>query len=86
MIQDGVVVFSQWFRGYGLTIIVDHGGTWLSVYSHASALLAEKGEHVRRGQKIAVVGDSGSLRGPYLYFEIRKDGRPVDPDGWLRLR
>lgn len=85
-VQDGVVVFSQWFRGYGLTVIIDHGGGWLSVYSHASALIVEKGEAVRRGQKIAVVGDSGSLRGPYVYFELRKDGRPVDPSGWLRAR
>lgn len=83
-VQDGIVVFSQWFRGYGLTAIVDHGGGWLSVYAHASALLVEKGDQVRRGQKIAAVGDSGSLRGAYLYFEIRKDGRPVDPLGWLR--
>ena len=80
------MVFSQWFRGYGLTVIVDHGGGWLTVYGHASALLVEKGEAVRRGQKIAVVGDSGSLRGPYLYFELRKDGRPVDPLGWLHSR
>ena len=85
-IYDGSVVFSQWFRGYGLTVIVDHGGGWLTVYGHASALLVEKGEAVRRGQKIAVVGDSGSLRGPYLYFELRKDGRPVDPLGWLHSR
>jgi septal ring factor EnvC (AmiA/AmiB activator) len=85
-VHDGTVVFAQWFRGYGLTIIVDHGGGWLSVYAHASALLVQKGEVVRRGQKVATVGDTASLRGPYLYFELRKDGRPVDPAGWLRPR
>ena len=85
-IQDGTVVFAQWFRGYGLTVILDHGGGWLSVYAHGSALLVEKGDTVRRHQKIAAVGDSGSLRGPYLYFEIRKDGKAVDPMGWLHPR
>lgn len=85
-IQDGSVALAQWLRGYGLTVIVDHGEGWMSVYSHASALLVQKGETVRRGDKIATVGDSGSLRGAYLYFEIRKDGKPIDPAGWLRPR
>lgn len=85
-VQDGLVVFSQWFRGYGLTVILDHGGGWLSVYAHGSALVVQKGERVRRGQKIALTGDSGSLREPHVYFEIRKDGKPVDPSSWLRPR
>ena len=85
-IFDGQVIFAQWLRGYGLTVIVDHGGGWLSVYAHASVLLVQKGETIPRGRKIALVGDTGSIRGPFLYFEIRKDGRPVDPLGWLRPR
>src|SRR5437867_2795345 len=85
-VHDGAVVFAQWFRGYGLTVIVDHGGGWLSVYAHASALIVQKGDEVRRGQKVATVGDTASLRGPYLYFELRKDGHPVDPARWLRAR
>lgn len=85
-VHDGKVVFAQWFRGYGLTVIVDHGGGWLSVYAHASVLLVAKGESVARGQKIALVGDTASIRGPFLYFELRREGHPVDPLAWLRPR
>jgi septal ring factor EnvC (AmiA/AmiB activator) len=80
---DGRAVFAEWFRGYGLTLILDHGGGHLSVYAHASVLLVEKGAEVARGQVVAKVGDTGSLKGPYLYFEIRKDGKPEDPRSWL---
>jgi len=80
---DGRVVFAEWFRGYGLTLILDHGGGHLSVYAHASVLLVEKGAEVTRGSVVAKVGDTGSLKGPYLYFEIRRDGRPEDPLAWL---
>lgn len=83
---DGRVVFASWLRGYGLTAIVDHGGGLLSVYAHASVLLAQAGEEVRARQVLGRVGDTGSLRGPHLYFELRKDGKPVDPLGWLRPR
>jgi septal ring factor EnvC (AmiA/AmiB activator) len=85
-VYDGTVVFAQWLRGYGLTVIVDHGSGFMSVYGHASVLMAQKGDRVRRDQKIALVGDSGSIRGPYLYFEIRRNGRPVDPEEWLKPR
>jgi septal ring factor EnvC (AmiA/AmiB activator) len=83
---DGRVVFGSWLRGYGLTVIVDHGGGLLSVYAHASALLVEAGQEVARGQRLGTVGDTGSLRGPYLYFELRDQGRPIDPTDWLRPR
>lgn len=83
---DGQVVFADWMRGYGLTVIVDHGADLLSVYAHASALLVEKGEDVLRGQRLAKVGDTGSLRGALLYFELRENTRPSDPQTWLRPR
>jgi septal ring factor EnvC (AmiA/AmiB activator) len=83
---DGQVVFASWMRGYGLTAIVDHGAGLLSVYAHAAALLVEPGEGVLKGQTLGMVGESGSLRGPYLYFELRENGRPIDPVGWLRER
>jgi septal ring factor EnvC (AmiA/AmiB activator) len=73
-------------RGYGLTAIVDHGGGLLSIYAHASVLLVESGESCSRGQVLGKIGDSGSLRGPYLYFELRVDGKPTDPAPWLRRR
>jgi septal ring factor EnvC (AmiA/AmiB activator) len=83
---DGTVVFASWMRGYGLTLIVDHGGGLLSVYAHASVLLAGVGDRVIRGESLGRIGDSGSLRGSYLYFELRTDGRPVDPVPWFRPR
>ena len=82
---DGNVLFADWMRGYGLTAIVDHGGA-LSIYAHASVLLVEQGEAVSRGQLLGKVGETGSLRGPFLYFELRVDGEPVDPGNWLRGR
>lgn len=83
---DGEIVFASWMRGYGLTAIVDHGSQVLSIYAHASVLLVEPGQTVIRGQKLGMIGDTGSLRGPYLYFELRVDGTPVDPSRWLRPR
>jgi septal ring factor EnvC (AmiA/AmiB activator) len=83
-IFDGTVVYAAWMRGYGLTAIVDHGSGVLSVYAHTSVLLVSQGERVVRGQRLGKVGDTGSLRGPLLYFELRVDGRPVDPAQWLR--
>ena len=83
---DGRVVFADWMRGYGLTVIVDHGGGVLSVYAHASVLLVRPDETVVRGQTLGKVGDTGSLSGSYLYFELRVDGDPVDPAAWLRHR
>jgi len=83
---EGEVVFASWMRGYGLTAIVDHGGGLMSIYAHASVLLVEPGEACRKGQRIGKVGDSGSLKGPFLYFELRIDGKPTDPVEWLRDR
>jgi septal ring factor EnvC (AmiA/AmiB activator) len=83
---DGEVVFASWMRGYGLTLIVDHGGGLLSIYAHASVLMVDSGEDVLRGQRLGKIGDSGSLRGSYLYFELRTDGKPVDPVEWFRRR
>jgi len=85
-VADGKVAYSSWLRGYGLTAILEHGGGLMSVYAHAAVLLVEVGEEVNRGQVLGKVGDTGSLRGPYLYFEVRKDGKPLDPAAWLRRR
>lgn len=80
----GTVAFSGWMRGYGLTTIIDHGGGVHTVYAHASVAWTEAGEQISKGEKIALVGETGSLRGPGLYFEIREQGRAVDPKNWLR--
>lgn len=83
---DGTVAYAAWLHGYGLTVIVDHGGGLVSIYAHASVITVEEGEGVARGQSLGKVGDTGSLRGPYLYFELREEGAPVDPELWLRRR
>jgi septal ring factor EnvC (AmiA/AmiB activator) len=85
-VHAGTVAFADWMRGYGLTVIVDHGGGLLSVYAHAAALAVGRGQSVNSGQLLGQVGDTGSLRGPFLYFELRLDGKPVDPAAWLRPR
>ncbi len=83
---DGKVVFSEWFKGYGLTVIIDHGHDIYSIYAHASAIFVEAEEWIKKGALIGKVGDSGSLKGPYLYFEIREKGKPTDPLKWLSKR
>jgi septal ring factor EnvC (AmiA/AmiB activator) len=83
---DGRVAFAAPLAGYGLTVVLDHGNGVVSIYSHASVLLVAAGEDVTRSQELGRVGDSGSLRGAYLYFEIRDGGKPVDPASWLRRR
>jgi len=80
------VVFADRFSGYGKMMIIDHGQRYYSVYAHLSDLLKKPGEAVRRGDPIGLVGDSDSLAGARLYFEIRKDGKPVDPLPWFRKR
>ena len=81
---DGRVAYAAPLAGYGLTAVVDHGNGILSIYAHAGVLLVGVGDNVDRGQELGRVGDSGSLRGAYLYFEMRESGRPVDPSAWLR--
>jgi lipoprotein NlpD len=76
---DGRVIFSgQGPKGYGNLLIVKHDDELLSVYGHNRSLLVKEGEQVKRGQKIAELGNSDSDR-PRLRFEIRREGRPVDP-------
>jgi len=83
---DGRVAFAGTLRGYGLTAIVDHGGGTFSVYAHAATLMVDVEQEVVRGEILGHVGDTGSLDGPGLYFELRRDGQPVDPEAWLRPR
>jgi septal ring factor EnvC (AmiA/AmiB activator) len=82
----GHVVYTGWFRGYGNLIIVDHGGEYYTVYAHAADIRVTEGDEVKQGQIIGTVGDTGSLQGPRLYFEVRHEGKPQDPTQWLRPR
>ena len=80
----GEVVFADWLRGFGMLIIVDHGGGRMSLYGHADALLRRVGDRVEAGEAIASVGRSGGQDEAGLYLEVRQNGKPVDPVGWLR--
>jgi septal ring factor EnvC (AmiA/AmiB activator) len=80
----GQIVYTGWFRGYGNLIIVDHGGEYYTVYAHAADIRVTEGDEVKQGQIIGTVGDTGSLQGPRLYFEVRHEGKPQDPAQWLR--
>jgi len=85
-VADGRVVFSDWMNGYGLILIVDHGNGTMSLYAHNEALLRDTGDAVKRGDPLASVGNSGAPGKPALYFELRRDGHPTDPVGWLQKR
>lgn len=85
-IHPGRVVFSDWLRGYGLLTIIDHGSGYLSLYGYNQSLLREVGEWVSLGDVIALAGDSGGREQSGLYFEIRRDGKPVNPDKWCNSR
>jgi septal ring factor EnvC (AmiA/AmiB activator) len=82
-VHHGRVVYADWLQGMGLLVIIEHGNGYLSLYGHNQDVIAEIGEWVTPGAVIAHVGDSGGRAIPGLYFEIRKDGKPVDPDGWM---
>jgi len=85
-VADGAAIYADWFKGYGQLIILDHGGGYFTLYAHASEILVRPGESVSRGQVIGKVGDTGSLEGPQLYFELRHKGKPQDPLVWLQPR
>lgn len=83
-VYAGSVAYAGWFKGYGNLIILDHGLGYFTLYAHAAEIHAPVGEAVRQGQVIGTVGDTGSLSGPRLYFEVRYQGRPQNPEQWLR--
>ncbi|MDR1463415.1 MAG: peptidoglycan DD-metalloendopeptidase family protein [Azoarcus sp.] len=85
-VSDGEVVFSDWLRGYGNLLIIDHGSGYLSIYGNNDALYKETGNAVRGGETIASVGASGVEADSGLYFEIRHRGQAIDPMQWVKLR
>ena len=85
-VYAGHVVYTGWFKGYGNLIILDHGHEYYTLYAHVAEILVKEGDDVRQSQRIGTVGDTGSLAGPRLYFEVRYQGKPQDPEQWLRQR
>jgi septal ring factor EnvC (AmiA/AmiB activator) len=80
----GTVLFSQWFKGYGNLVILDHGNRVFSLYGNLKVPSLIVGSHVNAGQTLAGVGESEDLQSGFLYFEIRQDNKPEDPQEWLR--
>jgi murein hydrolase activator len=85
-VANGKVVFADWMNGYGLILIIDHGNGYMSLYAHNEALLRDAGDDVKRGDAVASVGNSGNQSRPGLYFELRRNGQPVNPNTWLQQR
>jgi septal ring factor EnvC (AmiA/AmiB activator) len=85
-VHPGKVVYADYFQGYGNLLIVDHGMTYYTLYGHCAEFLAAVGDMVRAGQPLAVVGDTGSLKGECLYFELRYKTKALDPLQWLKRR
>jgi septal ring factor EnvC (AmiA/AmiB activator) len=85
-IYHGRVLYADWLAGLGLLVIVDHGDGYLSLYGHNDQLYRKVGERVTAGDILAAAGDSGGRERPQLYFEIRRSGRPLDPQPWFRSR
>jgi septal ring factor EnvC (AmiA/AmiB activator) len=85
-VANGKVVFAEWMSGYGLLCIVDHGNGTMSLYANNDGLLRDAGSDVKRGDAVASVGNSGGQGQSALYFELRRNGQPVDPRAWLQKR
>ena len=83
-IHHGQVVFSDWLRGYGLLVIVDHGQGYLSLYGQNQSLLKSPGDWVEAGEPVAISGGSGGSGELGLYFEIRYKGKPQNPIRWIK--
>ena len=85
-VHDGTVAFADPFTGYGNLVIIDHGDQAYSLYGYLASLEVRRGATVGRGAVVGAVGRSPAGDGPRLYFEMRVDGKPVDPVEWLRKR
>jgi murein hydrolase activator len=83
-VGNGEVVFSDWLRGFGNLLIVDHGEGYLSLYSNNESLYKQAGDAVRAGDVVAATGNTGGHEEPGLYFELRRQGQPFDPLSWVK--
>lgn len=79
----GTVIYADWYGGYGYAVIIDHGGGVTSLYGHNNEVKVYEGQPVKAGQVVALSGSTGLSTGPHLHFEVRENGEPVDPQGYL---
>jgi septal ring factor EnvC (AmiA/AmiB activator) len=82
-ISHGRVAFADWLRGFGLLMIIEHGDGYMSLYGHSELLFKDVGDWVEAGEVIGKVGDTGGREMSGLYFEIRHNGKPINPDAWM---
>ncbi len=80
----GEVMFAQWLKGYGNLLIINHGDNYYTLYAHVEEIFKQNGESVETGEVIATAGDTGSIKGMCLHFEVRHHGKPVNPMKWLK--
>jgi murein DD-endopeptidase MepM/ murein hydrolase activator NlpD len=82
-VAGGQIAFADWFRGYGNLVIIDHNNGYYTLYAHLDRMDKSAGEDVKKGQVIGTVGETGSLKGSFLYFELRFHTQAVDPENYL---
>jgi septal ring factor EnvC (AmiA/AmiB activator) len=85
-VAGGRVVYADWFKGYGLLLIINHGNGFHSLYAHLSEIFHKTGDIIKSRQAVGRIGETGVLNQPSLYFEIRYKGKPVNPLEWLRKK
>ena len=83
---EGRVDFSGWIKGYGQVLVINHGSRFYTVLAHLMERNKEEGDLVGRGEVVGLLGQSGSLIGPGLYFELRRASKTLDPLEWLKDR
>lgn len=82
--SSGTVIHSGWLGSYGNVVMVDHGGGIVTLYAHNSSTVAGVGQSVNKGTVISKIGSTGNSTGPHLHFEVRKNGKYIDPLPWVR--
>lgn len=85
-IYAGKIIFAEWFKGFGQLVIVNHGSGYHTLYGNLSEIFSRAGDIIKANQVIGKVGTSGILNAPGLYFEIRYNGKPLDPIQWLKKK
>jgi murein DD-endopeptidase MepM/ murein hydrolase activator NlpD len=77
--MNGIVTYAGWMGGYGKLVVIRHRDGYSTRYGHLSRIVATKGRHIRQGQRIGYVGNTGRSTGAHLHFEVRKNGKPINP-------